>query len=198
VHRASQRRRRRRRNARKEREETVLPTPERIAKGNVVRLESGQIKSVNATFLDVMSRDELFTSLDDWADLHLSLAFMLDLTERSGLFSSATRSISELSFVRGGSNADMSAADEWRHILKSLTPDAKRTVIDIYSDTRARSSVFLLHKLIHFRELNRVVMSFRLGQFRLTKPEDLTKISIVGEGEVRPDFGDYRGYSGRR
>lgn len=185
---ARQRRRRRRRNAQKEKAEIVLPTPERMAKGNLVRLESGQIKSTNATFLDVMNQSKLFVGLSDWGNLNLSLAFMLDLTERSGLFASATRSISELSFVRGSSNVDMSAADEWRHILNSLTPDAKKTVIDLFSDTRPRPLGFLLNKISHLRELNRVVETFKLGQFNLTKGENLTKMPIVGAGQVRPDF----------
>ncbi len=168
---ARQRKRRQRRHAERQRSEPILPTPERLAKGNVVRLPSGQIKCTNVTFVDQIINENLFSRETDKEDIQFSLAFMLDLTERSGLFASATRSISELSFVRGGYNVDMSAADEWRHILNFLNSDAKRTMVDLLSDSRPRSLAFLLNKINCFRELSRIVENFRFRQNCLTKSE---------------------------
>ena len=166
------RRRRRRMRMSKNKQEIQMPTPERLSKGNVIRLPSGQMKSVNQTFVDTIRNEQLFDNEPDREDLYFSLDFMLDLTERSGLFSSATRNISELSFVRGGYNNDMSAADEWRQIVNGLTSDAKRTIINLMADTKPRSIGFLQQKLSHFRELDRSVQHFRFGQILLTKSKN--------------------------
>ena len=164
--------RKQRRQDQKQRTEIMLPTPERLAKGNIYRLPSGQIKCAQVTFLDCIIEEKLFWDQPDRDQLHFALDFILNLTERSGLFSSATGNISESSFIRGGYNFDMSAADEWRHILKSLNHDAKRTMIDLLSDPRPRSSAFLRKQLSHFRELNQCVEVFRMCQFDLTKSKN--------------------------
>lgn len=165
------RRRRLRAKAKKQRE-IVFPTQERMAKGNVVRLPNGQMKCVIPTFYDVIIQQDVFYDEPDRDDLYLALAFMLDLTERSGLFTSATRSISELSFVKGLSNDDVSAADDWRHILNSLNSDAYVTMVDLLSDTRPRDPAFLQSKVSCFRELSRCVGVFRFNQKSLTKAKN--------------------------
>lgn len=158
------RRRRLRLRTKKQKTEIIYPTPERLAKGDVRRLPSGQIKSDCATFLDVIIKKEVFYNEPDGEDLYLALAFMLDLTERSGLFASATRSISALSFVHGRSQADMSAADEWRQIMKSLSSEARHSIVDLLSDMRARDSYSIYLQISHIRELTRSIEKFRFAK----------------------------------
>ena len=158
------RRRRLRLRTKKQKTEIIYPTPERLAKGDVMRLPSGQIKSDCATFLDVIVKKEVFYNEPDGEDLYLALAFMLDLTERSGLFASATRSISVLSFVHGRSQADMSAADEWRQIMKSLSSEARHSIVDLLSDMRARDSYSIYLQIGHIRELTRSIEKFRFAK----------------------------------
>ena len=166
---ASRARRRRLRLKTKKKIEVVLPTQERLAKGNVVRLPSGQIRCTEATFLDVIQAKDVFHDEADGEDLYFALAHMMDLTERSGLFSSATRRISELSFIGGMSHQDMSAADEWRCIMKSLSLSARKTITDLLSDMRPRDPYFIYTKISDLRELARSVEKFRFEKFYLTK-----------------------------
>lgn len=165
----SRARRRRLRAKAKKKIEKIGPTKERLAKGNVVCLPNGQMKCVIPTFFDAMLRQDIFSEEPDAEDLYLALAFMMDLTERSGLFASATRSISELSFVKGSSGEDMSAAEEWRRIVSFLTPDARITIIDLLSDPRPRDIDLLLNTTSSFRELAKCVQAFRWSQKTLTK-----------------------------
>ena len=166
---ASRARRRRLRMKAKKRTEIIYPTPERLAKGDVVRLQSGQIKSNCATFLDVIAKKEVFFDELDGEDMYFALAFMLDLTERSGLFASATRNISALSFVSGSSPSDMSAADEWRYIMKSLSLSARRVIVDLLSDTRPRDPYAIYLEIEHIRELTKTIEKFRFEKLCLTK-----------------------------
>lgn len=139
----------------------ILPTPERLAKGDISRLESGQMKSQYTTFLDVMVQEDVYYEHPDSEKIYLSLAFMMDLTERSGLFASATRKISALSFVDGRSDADISAADEWRQILKSLSNSARKTTVGLLSDMRPRPASSFHYIIDDVRELSRNVEKFR-------------------------------------
>lgn len=154
--------RQRRRVKKKTRIEITLPTPERLAKGDIVRLESGQIKSTRATFLDEIIKKEMFYDEPDAEELYLALAFMMDLTERSGLFSSATGNISELSFISKENCFDMSAAEEWRHIMKCMSNDAVKTIVDILADMRVGDCSAILRKINHIRELAFAIESFKI------------------------------------
>lgn len=160
----SKSRRRRIKEKAKKRSETVFPTQERMAKGNVVRLPDGRMKCVVPTFLDVILKQDIFHDEPDGEELILSIAFMMDLTERSGLFSSATQNISAFSFIKGFSNEDMSAADEWRRIVSYLPSGANITIVDLLSDPRPRDAIVLQKHISSFRELNRIVMAFRFRQ----------------------------------
>ncbi len=162
-------RRKQRIKARQMRKEVVLPTPERMAKGDVVRLASGQVKCRNATFLDMIIEKDVFFDELDAEDLYFALAFMMDLTERSGLFASATGNISEFSFITGQADPDMSAADEWRYIMRSLSYDARKIIENLLTGTGFYSASEIYSHIRHIRELARIVENFRFSKINLTK-----------------------------
>lgn len=154
-------RKRMRIKAKKIRDEMILPTPERIAKGDVVRLPSGQMKNVSVTFLDLWRDQKVFEPDPAAEDYYSSLAIILDLTERAGLFSSATRSITALSFIDGKAEADLSAIDEWRHIVSQLSFNATKTIIRLVSDPSPVSFHLFPDIRSHVMELKAAIESFR-------------------------------------
>ena len=110
-------------------------------------------------------KKDVFYDEPDGEDLYFALAFMLDLTERSGLIDSATRNISALSLVFvGRSEGDLSARDEWRHIVSSLSIPAQRSITDLLLDMRPRDVHWVYSQIPHIRELQRATEKFRFNK----------------------------------
>ena len=139
-----------------------LPTQERLAKGNVILLPSGQMRCIEPTFLDTLVHDPRFYDSEERKEVYESMAYMLDLTERSGLFASPTRCISEMSFINNSCNPDTSAADIWRSIIAKLSSEAKPIIVDLMADPYPRQVCEIEKRLPAMRELTRVVLEFRV------------------------------------
>ena len=138
----------------------VVPTPERLAKGDVELNEEGVFCSKEATFVDVIINRGLYDNLPDKKDIIRALERMLDLFSQTWIGQRCTKHLHELSMIDGAKNpCDPEARNRWNNIMKLLSADTRSHVITVFlnhegsSERKSWQNHELMDLLPVFREL---------------------------------------------